>query len=235
MEEVWDPWHRDWMCQSVSGPSGGVLWRGLCHPAWAFLCQPAHACPWLHCQSLHWPAQQLWYILIRSFLKKNYLIFDPLLRLFVLMLIWLVALRSVDKLLRNCWALFNIRFEDNECFCLPVSVGSSSSNHFSTPRQSVLPPLPLSSLSGTQLAHRSPPSTHWPVWIFHSSLNKGSLAAWAGLYSSIAQWDSLFLHMLGELARCSSLWLEGRIHLVVSVSPTSCCFALNELALSVCL
>lgn len=71
-------------------------------------------------------------------------------------------------LLRNCLALFNIRFEVDECFHSSTPIGSSSSNHFSTPRQSVLPPLPLSSLPGTQPAHRSPPSTHRPVSIFYS-------------------------------------------------------------------
>lgn len=73
-----------------------------------------------------------------------------------------------------CLVLLCLIFVENKAglchFYLSVPVGSSSSNHFSTPRQSVLPPLPLSSLSGTQLAHRSPPSTHRPVWIFHTLL-----------------------------------------------------------------
>ncbi|MCJ8741191.1 hypothetical protein PDJAM_G00067810 [Pangasius djambal] len=61
----------------------------------------------------------------------------------------------------------NLHMRAPDCTASPYtdlhsSYGSSSSNHFSTPRQSVLPPLPLSSLSGTQLAHRSPPSTHRP-------------------------------------------------------------------------
>ncbi|KAI4901435.1 hypothetical protein NFI96_014724 [Prochilodus magdalenae] len=42
------------------------------------------------------------------------------------------------------------------------SYGSSSSSQFYTPRQPVLPPLPLASLSGTQPAYRSPPSTRRP-------------------------------------------------------------------------
>ncbi|KAL7854040.1 hypothetical protein AOLI_G00208840 [Acnodon oligacanthus] len=42
------------------------------------------------------------------------------------------------------------------------SYGSSSSSQFYTPRQPVLPPLPLASLSGTQTAYRSPPSTRRP-------------------------------------------------------------------------
>ncbi|KAF7696710.1 hypothetical protein HF521_005128 [Silurus meridionalis] len=61
----------------------------------------------------------------------------------------------------------NLHMRAPDCTASPYtdlhsSYGSSSSNHFSTPRQPVLPPLPLSSLSGTQLAHRSPPSTHRP-------------------------------------------------------------------------
>ncbi|XP_007246134.3 TSC complex subunit 1b [Astyanax mexicanus] len=42
------------------------------------------------------------------------------------------------------------------------SYGSSSSTQFSTPRQPVLPPLPLTSLSGTQPAYRSSPSSRRP-------------------------------------------------------------------------
>ncbi|KAF4077121.1 hypothetical protein AMELA_G00204440 [Ameiurus melas] len=61
----------------------------------------------------------------------------------------------------------NLHMRVPDCTASPYtdlhnSYGSSSSNHFSTPRQSALPPLPLPSLSGTQLAHRSPPSTHQP-------------------------------------------------------------------------
>ncbi|XP_016339532.1 hamartin-like [Sinocyclocheilus anshuiensis] len=41
------------------------------------------------------------------------------------------------------------------------SCGSSSSTHFSTPRQPVIPPLALSSFSGTQLPYRSPTGTRW--------------------------------------------------------------------------
>ncbi|GAA6099496.1 TSC complex subunit 1b isoform X2 [Tachysurus ichikawai] len=61
----------------------------------------------------------------------------------------------------------NLHMRASDCTASPYtdlhsSYGSSSSNHFSTPRQSGLPPLPLSSLPGTHLAHRSPPSTHRP-------------------------------------------------------------------------
>ncbi|XP_066502857.1 TSC complex subunit 1b [Hoplias malabaricus] len=42
------------------------------------------------------------------------------------------------------------------------SYGSSSSTQFSTPRQPILPPLPLASLSGTQPVYRSPSSTRRP-------------------------------------------------------------------------
>ncbi|XP_062867233.1 TSC complex subunit 1b [Trichomycterus rosablanca] len=61
----------------------------------------------------------------------------------------------------------NLHMRPPDCTASPYtdlhsSYGSSSSNHFYTPRQSVLPPLPLSSLSGTQSAHRSPPCTHRP-------------------------------------------------------------------------
>ncbi|XP_059382153.1 TSC complex subunit 1b isoform X2 [Carassius carassius] len=41
------------------------------------------------------------------------------------------------------------------------SYGSSSSTHFSTPRQPVVPPLALSSFSGTQPPYRSPTGTRW--------------------------------------------------------------------------
>ncbi|XP_052444073.1 TSC complex subunit 1b isoform X1 [Carassius gibelio] len=41
------------------------------------------------------------------------------------------------------------------------SFGSSSSTHFSTPRQPVVPPLALSSFSGTQPPYRSPTGTRW--------------------------------------------------------------------------
>ncbi|KTG46479.1 hypothetical protein cypCar_00004132 [Cyprinus carpio] len=41
------------------------------------------------------------------------------------------------------------------------SYGSSSSTHFSTPRQPVVPPLTLSSFSGTQPPYRSPTGTRW--------------------------------------------------------------------------
>ncbi|XP_016095696.1 hamartin-like isoform X2 [Sinocyclocheilus grahami] len=41
------------------------------------------------------------------------------------------------------------------------SYGSSSSTHFSTPRQPVVPPLALTSFSGTQPPYRSPTGTRW--------------------------------------------------------------------------
>lgn len=167
MEKVRDPWYCDRMCQSVSGPSGSVLWRGLCHPAWALLCQPAHACPWLHCQSLHWPAQQLWYIYI-------FFVFFKLCAIIVICCCLIIFFTEGCSILVNLY-----------CLLSSVLIGSSSSNHFSTPRQTVLPPLPLPSLSGTQPAHRSPPSTHRPVWIFQSSLNKATLQTYPGLYSFI--------------------------------------------------
>ncbi|KAI5612811.1 hamartin, partial [Silurus asotus] len=68
----------------------------------------------------------------------------------------------------------NLHMRAPDCTASPYtdlhsSYGSSSSNHFSTPRQPVLPPLPLSSLSGTQLAHRSPPSTHRPDTLWSPS------------------------------------------------------------------
>ncbi|TSK72135.1 Hamartin [Bagarius yarrelli] len=59
----------------------------------------------------------------------------------------------------------NLHMHAPDCTASPYtdlhsSYGSSSSNHFSTPRQSVFPP--LSSASGTHQAHRSSPSTHRP-------------------------------------------------------------------------
>ena len=61
VEEIWDPWHCYWVCQSVSGPQGGILWGGLCHPAWALLWPAALTPSWLPRQPLHWLPQQLWY------------------------------------------------------------------------------------------------------------------------------------------------------------------------------
>uniref|UniRef100_A0A672NLN3 Hamartin-like n=1 Tax=Sinocyclocheilus grahami TaxID=75366 RepID=A0A672NLN3_SINGR len=45
--------------------------------------------------------------------------------------------------------------------CTASPYGSSSSTHFSTPRQPVVPPLALSSFSGTQPPYRSPTGTRW--------------------------------------------------------------------------